>query len=138
MSDASESVPRSASGRSARDTGASSERDTLPPEVPVEPEGVMSEKSSSKSFGTIPAEFGRYRILKLLGQGGMGSVYLAHDTELDRKVALKVPKFRESESDATVERFYREARSSATLRIAHICPIYDLGKRPREFGNAMS
>ena len=108
--------------------GASPERDTLPPEGVGEPQDLPKGDSFSKQVGSLPEQFGRYRILDLLGQGAMGSVYLAHDTELHRKVALKVPKFRESESDETIERFYREARSSATLRNANICPIYDVGE----------
>ena len=119
---------RRASGRSSADgspteTGPMTERDTFPPENHVE-----RQASEFSSFGSLPAEFGRYRVLEHLGQGAMGSVYLAHDTELGRKVALKVPKFRASEGEEVVERFYREARSSAVLRHAGICPVYDVGE----------
>jgi hypothetical protein len=63
----------------------------------------------------------------------MGSVYLAHDTQLDRRVALKVPHFR-TEGDASepnrldVDRFYREARIAATLDHPNLCPVYDVGQ----------
>ena len=77
--------------------------------------------------------FGRYRIIKRLGRGAMGSVYLAHDTHLDRRVALKVPHFR-SEGRASepnrldVDRFYREARIAATFDHPNLCPLYDVGQ----------
>jgi len=76
----------------------------------------------------LPKEFGRYRILKRLGEGGMGSVFLAHDTELDRHVAIKVPKFAGAEDPRLVERFYREARAAAKLQNRHICSVYDVGE----------
>jgi tRNA A-37 threonylcarbamoyl transferase component Bud32 len=75
----------------------------------------------------VPASFGRYRIEKELGKGAMGVVYLAEDTQLHRKVALKIPKQSSLEDPETLERFYREARTTATLRHANICPVYDVG-----------
>ena len=72
--------------------------------------------------------FGRYRILKTLGEGAMGSVYLALDTQLQRKVALKLPKINAREQSRFIERFLREARSAATLNHPHICPVYDVGE----------
>jgi Leucine-rich repeat (LRR) protein len=73
-------------------------------------------------------QFGRYRILRKLGEGGMGSVYLAIDTELDRRVALKVPTFDGRDDDKTLERFYREARTAAKLEHPELCRVYDVGK----------
>lgn len=75
----------------------------------------------------LPEPFGRYRIVRQLGQGGMGTVYLAHDTQLDRRVALKVPHFAAGDATA-VERFYREARVAATLDHPNLCPIHDVGQ----------
>ncbi len=58
----------------------------------------------------------------------MGSVFLAEDTQLARRVALKIPSLTAEESDELLERFYREARAAATLRHPGICPVYDVGE----------
>ncbi|MBT4867708.1 MAG: protein kinase, partial [Planctomycetaceae bacterium] len=72
-------------------------------------------------------KFGRYQVEKTLGEGAMGTVYLARDTELDRRVALKVPKFGDDDQEM-MERFYREARSAAKLRHRNICAVHDIGE----------
>ncbi|WP_417387357.1 protein kinase domain-containing protein, partial [Gimesia sp.] len=79
----------------------------------------------------ISETFGRYTIQKVLGQGAMGAVYLAKDTQLDRDVALKIPKFGDGngvDEEELLARFYREARAAATLRSPNICPVYDVGE----------
>jgi len=70
---------------------------------------------------------GGYRILRIVGQGGMGMVFLAHDPILDRKIALKVllPALATS---ANRERFFREARSTASLNNDHVVPIFQIGE----------
>jgi serine/threonine protein kinase len=75
--------------------------------------------------GTV---FGSYRIVRRLGRGGMGTVYLAHDTQLRRDVALKVPRITPDGSPQVVKRFYREARALARLGHPNICPVYDVGQ----------
>ena len=78
--------------------------------------------------GGIGTHFGRYEIQRLLGQGAMGSVYLAYDPSLQRPIALKIPKFSDEANPDMRDRFLREARSAATLRHANICPVYDVGR----------
>lgn len=68
--------------------------------------------------------FGRYQIVKMLGKGAMGMVYLAYDGQLERHVALKQPMLT---NENMTKRFYREARATAMLRSPYICPIYDVG-----------
>jgi serine/threonine protein kinase/Tol biopolymer transport system component len=66
-------------------------------------------------------ELGPYRIEKLIGAGGMGRVYRARDTRLNRTVAIKISK------QGFDERFEREARAVAALNHPHICQLYDIG-----------
>ena len=85
-------------------------------------------RSGAGKTGGLPQEFGRYRIVKVLGQGAMGTVYLAEDTQLERQVALKTPHFEQQPTPELLERFHREARAAATLRHPNICPVYDVGQ----------
>jgi tRNA A-37 threonylcarbamoyl transferase component Bud32 len=78
----------------------------------------------------LPEQIGRYRILERLGTGGMGTVYKAHDPQLERVVALKLPRFDGPQRDRAnrVQRFQREARAAAQVWHPHVCPIYDVGE----------
>ena len=69
-----------------------------------------------------------YRILEELGRGGMGVVYKAHDTKLDRPAALKVLKPELLEDEEHRQRFLREARSAAAVTHPYIASIYDAGE----------
>jgi serine/threonine protein kinase len=72
--------------------------------------------------------FGRYRLLSLIGEGGMGKVYKAHDTVIDRDVAIKVLPPELGAVAGYRERFRREARTAARLTEPHIIPIHDAGE----------
>jgi serine/threonine protein kinase len=69
---------------------------------------------------------GPYEILGSLGAGGMGQVYRARDSRLDRQVALKV--MNDAAAGEGSERFQREARAAAGLNHPHICAVYDVGE----------
>ncbi|MFO0978393.1 MAG: SUMF1/EgtB/PvdO family nonheme iron enzyme [Planctomycetaceae bacterium] len=71
---------------------------------------------------------GRYRLLRPLGEGAMGSVFLALDTTLDRRVALKMPKTITGDTAEFLARFTREARAAARLSHPNICRVYDAGE----------
>jgi eukaryotic-like serine/threonine-protein kinase len=73
---------------------------------------------------------GPYEILGLIGEGGMGQVYRAADTRLDRAVAIKVLPASLADDPIRRERFEREARSISKLEHPNICPLYDVGELP--------
>jgi serine/threonine protein kinase/Tol biopolymer transport system component len=71
---------------------------------------------------------GRYLLLDLLGRGGMGEVYLAHDTRLNRRVALKLLPVRIADDAARVRRFEYEARAASAISHPNVAHIYEVGE----------
>src|SRR5450755_1349436 len=74
-----------------------------------------------------PTHIGRYRVEKILGQGGFGLVYLAHDGQLQRLVAIKVPHRHRVSSAEDAEAYLTEARTVANLDHPNIVPVFDVG-----------
>jgi len=77
---------------------------------------------------TAGSRLGPYEILSPVGAGGMGEVYRAKDTRLDREVAVKVLPAHLSSSEEMRQRFEREAKAISQLSHAHICALYDVGR----------
>ncbi len=85
-------------------------------------------RAESGGHPILQGDFGRYRILRMIGSGGMGAVYLAEDRELHRRVALKTPWLFDLHHGEATARFVREARAAAGLHHPYICPVYDIGE----------
>ena len=80
-------------------------------------------------------QYGRFRVTKQIGEGGMGVVYAAHDDQLDRPVAIKTWR---SQGDASARgRLLREARAAASVSHPNICQLYDFGEHEGEVYIAM-
>jgi serine/threonine protein kinase len=84
---------------------------------------TLSQEASGSLLGR---HVGRYQVLSIIGKGGMGTVYLAHDVRLDRKVALKVLPRELTNDELRAGRFRREARAGSALNHPNIVTIYEL------------
>lgn len=95
----------------------------------AKPADTANKTSSAKGHGLDGLkQLGRYTIIKKLGQGGMGTVFLATDTQLRRQVALKVLAKEKAENPTLVKRFKAEAQAAAALKHDNIVAIHDAGE----------
>ena len=97
--------------------------------MPRAPVRVQLERGGSFDSAMLTGHVlaGRYRLLELLGEGGMAHVYRAHDELLDRHVAVKVLRSGFAADPEFVSRFRQEARNAASLHHPNIATIYDTG-----------
>ena len=84
-------------------------------------------EAASSGSSSLPERIGRYRIEKVLGKGGFGLVYLGHDDQLDRAVAIKVPHKKLVARPQDAEAYLAEARTVANLDHPSIVPVHDIG-----------
>lgn len=96
-----------------------------PPKTNASPTPAAKQAATSTS---PPGQLGKYRIERKLGAGTTSEVYLARDTQLDRRVALKTMHFSAAVSEEDRQEFFREAKSAVFLRHANICPVHDVGE----------
>ena len=95
---------------------------------PAVERGQVERLDSVEDNDGLPATIGRYRVIRLLGRGGFGTVYLAQDDALRRPVAIKVPNPQRVAGPEDVAVYLAEAQVLAQLDHPHIVPVYDVGR----------
>ena len=89
----------------------------------------MANRAQGDPGPTLPYDLGDYLLLEVIGRGGMGVVYKAHQNELDREVAVKMIRSGMLASEAEVKRFYTEAQAAARLHHPGIVSVFQFGRR---------
>src|SRR5437016_2890260 len=101
----------------------------LPPREPARvPPLVLHDTSSEHGAPEQWKRIGRYRVIKVLGQGAFGRVFLAHDDELNRPVAIKVAHRERIACLQDVDLYVAEGRVLASLDHPNIVPVHDVGR----------
>ncbi|HEY7112636.1 MAG TPA: serine/threonine-protein kinase, partial [Thermoanaerobaculia bacterium] len=97
--------------------------------APSSPVGRLASSDSIEAGGFTPGTMlaERYRVIGLIGRGGMGEVYRADDLKLGQPVALKFLPDRLSSDQALLERFFAEVRTARTVAHPNVCRVYDIG-----------
>ncbi len=106
--------------------------DTPPDDIAA---GLFSERRDSNKF--LDKKVGRYEIERILGEGGMGTVFLARDSRLARPVALKILPVEMVANDDRVQRFMHEARAASALNHPHILTVYEIDEATAENGEVI-
>lgn len=115
--------------RISKSVGALGQEDREDDATPSESstEAVVPDISSASTLSSTVEMVGRYRVIRLLGEGGFGSVYLAEDETLCREVAVKVPRLGANTKKLEKE-FLKEARQLAQLKHPGIVSVFDIGR----------
>jgi serine/threonine-protein kinase len=95
---------------------------------------LRSSNPNADLVGTVIAD--RYHVIKKLGEGGMGTVYLAEHVKMGRKSALKVMNPGMAQDADAIARFNREASNASKLNHPNICAIYDFGETSDGLGSS--
>jgi WD40 repeat protein/serine/threonine protein kinase len=121
----SETPPPAGSGDPRRALeGSGDQRRTLPDAAGHERHDFLAPPQAPDEIGRL----GGYRVLQVLGSGGMGIVFLAEDVQLRRRVALKTMRAEVAANATARQRFLREARAMAAVKCDHIATIYQVGE----------
>src|SRR5438874_4749123 len=97
---------------------------------------MMNDGESTQRLSIMTV--GRYQLLRKIGQGGMGEVWLGEDPRLHRQVAIKTLPIHNQSDREFLQRFEREARAAAALNHPHILPVHDYGEQSLPNGQALT
>lgn len=119
-------VPAFDTGQAGQPTSQASDEDTFSPHQPPRP--ITFSFLSPPRHGNELGSLGPYRVVRLIGQGGMGIVFEAVDGSLDRSVALKVMKPESAQDESARQRFLREAQALAAVHSDHVVTVHQVGE----------